>query len=324
MAGASKADILVLSSGRGGRLKAWIVRHLQSFFFTLGLLARAPLASLLTAAVIGVALALPAGLYLVLENVQIATRGWQGGHEISLFLDLEVDDAAAAALGEEIGAWPEVAAVRVIDRARALEEFRALSGFSEVMDAFATDNPLPAVLVVTPRAFEGDPDGLANLVARLETRPQVDFAQFDLAWLERLFAILDIVERGVLVLATLLAGGVLLVIGNTMRLGIENRRREIEIAKLFGATDAFIRRPFLYSGLLYGALGGIIAWLLVWIGFLVLGGPVQQLAVLYSGEYRLQGLGPAASLVLVAGGALLGLLGSWLSVGRHLAAIEPV
>ena len=323
MASVPKPDTLLLSSGRNGRLKAWLVRHLQTFFFTLGLLARAPLASLLTAAVIGVALALPAGLYLVLENVQSATRGWQGGNEISLFLKLEVDDASAGALAEEVRGWADIAEVRVIARMQALEEFRALSGFSDVMDAFATDNPLPAVLVVTPRAPQVDSDALANLIARLETRPQVDFAQFDLAWLERLLAILDIVERGVLVLAVLLAGGVLLVVGNTMRLGIENRRREIEISKLFGATDAFIRRPFLYSGLLYGAMGGAIAWLLVCVGFLVLGGPVQHLTSLYSGDYRLEGLGPAASLVLVAGGALLGLLGSWLSVGRHLAAIEP-
>jgi cell division transport system permease protein len=127
----------------------------------------------------------------------------------------------------------------------------------------------------------------------------------------------------VLVLAALLAAGVLLVVGNTMRLGIENRRQEIEIAKLFGATDAFIRRPFLYSGLLYGAMGGVIAWLLVWTCFMLLGEPVQRLAALYTGGYRLQGLGPLASLVLVFGGALLGLLGSWLSVGRHLGAIEP-
>lgn len=323
MASVPKSDTLPLSSGGSGRLRAWLVRHLQTFFFTLGLLARAPLASLLTASVIGVALALPAGLYLVLENVQSATRGWEGGNEISLFLDVDFDDASAGALAEQLRGWADIAEVRVIDRRQALEEFRALSGFSEVMDAFSTDNPLPTVLVVTPRASEGEAERLANLIARLETRPGVDFAQFDLAWLERLLAILDIVERGVLVLAALLAGGVLLVIGNTMRLGIENRRREIEISKLFGATDAFIRRPFLYSGLLYGAMGGIIAWLLVWLGFLVLGGPVQHLASLYSGDYRLQGLGAAASLTLVAGGALLGLLGSWLSVGRHLAAIEP-
>lgn len=311
-------------SARGiGKLRAWLIRHLQTFFYSLGLLSRAPLASFLTAAVIGVALALPAGLYAMLDNVRDATRGWDGSSRISLFLKLDIDADKARDISQRIGDWPDVAGVRVITREQALEEFRALSGFADVMDAFSNDNPLPAVLVVQPRGDGGDTAGMEALVNRLAALPEVDVAQFDLAWLKRLFAILRIVERGVLVLAGLLAAGVLLIVGNTMRLGIENRRQEIEVAKLFGATDAFIRRPFLYSGLLYGAIGGVIAWLLVWVGFMLLDEPVQRLTALYSGEYRLRGLGPWASMVLLGGGALLGLLGSWLSVGRHLAAIEP-
>jgi len=312
-----------LSASGGGRLHAWIVRHLQTFFYTLGLLARAPLASFMTAAVIGMALALPAGLYVLLNNIQDATRGWDGSSEISLFMSVDVADSRAEAMAGELRTWPEVADTRVITRAEALEEFRALSGFADVLEAFASDNPLPAVVIVTPSPQAGEALAMDQLLDRLAGLPDVDHAQFDLAWLKRLYAILGIVERGVLVLAALLAASVLLVIANTMRLGIENRRQEIEIAKLFGATDAFIRRPFLYSGLLYGALGGIIAWLLVWLCFLLLGEPVQRLTALYAGNYALQSLGPAESLTLVAAGALLGLLGSWLSVGRHLAAIEP-
>jgi cell division transport system permease protein len=277
----------------------------------------------LTAAVIGMALALPAGLYVLLDNVQNATRGWDGSTEISLFLELEVDDREAEAIAGKLGEWPEVSKARVISRAQALEEFRALSGFADVMDAFSSDNPLPAVIVIAPAVQGGNSSAMEDLLDRLSGMPKVDFAQFDLAWLKRLYAILRIVERGVLVLAALLAAGVVLVVGNTMRLGIENRRQEIEIAKLFGATDAFIRRPFLYSGLLYGTLGGVIALLLVWTCFMLLGEPVQRLTALYSGSYRLHGLGPSASLVLLAAGAWLGLLGSWLSVGRHLSAIEP-
>jgi cell division transport system permease protein len=226
-------------------------------------------------------------------------------------------------VAEALRRRPEVASARLITRARALEEFRELSGFADVMDAFADDNPLPVVIVVEPSVDAGDTAAMERLLARLGELAAVDFAQFDLAWLKRLYAILRIVERGVLVLAALLAAGVLLVVGNTMRLGVENRRQEIEIAKLFGATDAFIRRPFLYSGLLYGAIGAVIAWLLVWGGFQLLGEPVARLTALYSGDYRLRGLEPWASAVLLGAGALLGLLGSWLSVGRHLAAIEP-
>lgn len=319
----AEPEKFVLAATGNRRLEAWFVRHLQTFFYTLGLLARAPLGSFLTAAVIGMALALPAGLYVVLENVQDATRGWGGSNEVSLFLGLTVDDNGARQLADTLGDWPEVEGTRLITRDQALVEFRTLSGFADVMDAFSNDNPLPAVIVVEPAVDAADSAAMERLLARVAALPEVDFAQFDLAWLERLHAILRIVQRGVLILAALLAAGVVLVVGNTMRLGVENRRQEIEIAKLFGATDAFIRRPFLYSGLLYGAMGGIIAWLLVWGCFMLLGEPVHRLAALYAGDYRLQSLSPVASALLVAGGAVLGLLGSWLSVGRHLSAIEP-
>ena len=323
MGGVPEPAKFALSSAGGRSLRPWLTRHLQTFFYTLGLLSRAPLASFLTAAVIGMALALPAGLYVLLDNVRDATRGWDGSNAISLFLQLEISDHKAEAIAGNVRDWPEVAGTRVITRGQALEEFRQLSGFADVMDAFAGDNPLPVVIVVEPAVDAGDGVAMDTLLGRLGKLPEVDFAQLDLAWLKRLYAILRIVERGVLVLAVLLAGGVLLVVGNTMRLGVENRRQEIETAKLFGATDAFIRRPFLYSGLLYGALGGIIAWVLVWVCLMLLGEPVQRLTALYSGDYRLQGLAPGASVILVAGGAMLGLLGSWLSVGRHLPAIEP-
>ena len=208
-------------------------------------------------------------------------------------------------------------------RAGALEEFRELSAFADVMDAFADANPLPAVVVLSPAVDAGNDRAMQRLLERIEALAEVDFAQLDLGWLKRLYGILAIVERGVLVVAILLAAAVLLVVGNTMRLGIENRRQEIEIAKLFGATDAFIRRPFLYSGLLYGALGGLIALALVWTGVLLLDGPIQRLSALYSGDYRLRGLSLQANLALPAIGAALGLAGSWLSVGRHLGDVEP-
>ena len=323
MADAREPGRFRLSATGSRRLRAWITRHLQTFFYTLGLLSRTPLATLLTAAVIGMALALPGGLYVLLENVQDATRGWDGSNEISLFLHLEASDADAARLAGRLEDWVSVGGARVITRVQALEEFRTLSGFADVMEAFAHDNPLPAVIVLTPAVDAGDGPAMEALIDEVQALPEVDFAQFDLAWLKRLYGILAIVERGVVVVAALLAAAVLLVVGNTMRLGIENRRQEIEIAKLFGATDAFIRRPFLYSGLLYGALGGLIALALVWFCVLLLDEPIQRLTALYAGDYRLRGLGFLAGITLPAGGAALGLLGSWLSVGRHLAAIEP-
>ena len=319
--GREKASVR-LAPGGTRSLRGWLIRHLQSFFYTLGMLFRAPLATIMTTAVIGVALALPSGLYLLLENVRDATRGWDAGSRISLFLKSEIDDAEARALAESLADRPQVASARLITRARALEEFRELSGFAEVMEAFADENPLPAVVVLEPRPSTVESE-LEGLLESLGSLAQVDFAQFDLAWLKRLYAVLRLLERGALVLAALLAVGVILVVGNTMRMGIENRREEIEIAKLFGATNAFIRRPFLYSGLLYGVVGGSIAWLLIRSSLLLLAEPVERLAGLYASSFRLTGLDGQASAVLLAAGALLGLLGSWLSVGRHLGAIEP-
>lgn len=313
------AGVTVAAGSR--RPGPWLVRHLQSFFYTLGLLSRAPVATVLTTAVIGLALALPAGLYVLLDNVRGSTRDWEAVSQVSLFLDAKVGDSEAEALARRLAERPDVASTRVITREQALEEFRELSGFAEVMDAFVDENPLPAVILVElPRA---DPVALDSLLRTLRALDQVDLAQFDLAWLQRLHGILLIVERGVLVLSVLLAAGVILVVGNTMRLGIENRREEIEIAKLFGATDSFIRRPFLYSGLLYGLMGGVLAWLLVHLAFAALADPVANLVALYGSGYELRGLDGRSSLVLVGGGGLLGLAGSWLSLGRHLHAIEP-
>ncbi|MDX1433080.1 MAG: permease-like cell division protein FtsX [Gammaproteobacteria bacterium] len=325
MAAASRrdVDIIDVSPSRGWRPRLWLVRHAQALLFTCGVLARRPLATFLTTAVIAVALALPCTLVVLLDNVRAATDGWERGAGLSLFLRQDVDDAAAARLAREIGALPGVAATRVITREQALAEFRELSGFAEVTDAFAEQNPLPAVVVVEPAAGAAQRAGAASLLSELEVRPEVDFARLDLAWLERLGALIDIAERGVAVLAAVLAAGVILVIGNTLRLGIENRREEIEIAKLFGATDGFIRRPFLWSGLLYGALGATLAWLLVAATTAALTDPVRRLASLYDSGFGLTGPGAREAAVLLVVGGALGLAGSWLSVGRHLSAIEP-
>ncbi len=301
-----------------GVLRSWLVRHLQSFFYSLGLMARAPVATLLTSAVLGIALALPAGLYLLLDNVNRVTGHWDTGGRVSVFLRTEASDDAARALAEDLRGWEEIARVDTITRAEALAEYRSMSGFDEVLDAFEDNNPLPAVLIVEPSSAAQKPELMESLVARISALDPVEFARFDLQWLKRLEAIIAIVLRGVYLLGALLALGVILIIGNTIRLGIENRREEIEIADLFGATRAFIRRPFLYGGLLYGVFGGLIAWGILALGFALLEPAVARLVSLYGSGYRLAGLSQTAVLTLIAGGASLGLLGAWVAVGRHL------
>ena len=299
-----------------------LARHIQVALNSLGRLWRAPAAAFLTTAVIGIALALPAGLYLLTSNLQSLGRHWDGGASLSLFLAQRIDPAAARELRQRLLGWPEIDAVQLITPEQALAEFRALSGFGDALELL-DENPLPAVLAVRPTPAHAGAASAATLLQRLRALPEVDMARLDLKWVKRFNAILAIVRRAVLVMGALLALAVLLIVGNTIRLEIQNRHEEIEIAKLIGATNAFIRRPFLYTGLWYGLAGGLLATLLVEAGFVSLAGPVAHLAGLYDSRFALQALGLAEIGALLAGGASLGLAGAWLTVGRHLAAIEP-
>ncbi len=312
-----------LGAGRRGRGRAWVARHLQAGLSSLGLMARAPLPSLMTAAVIGIAMALPAAFYVLLDNAQRIGRGWDGVPQISVFLRPEIDERRAARLARELELDAQVRAVTLISRAEALAEYKRLSGFGEVLEAFGEDNPLPVVLVIEPRQGRAGSAPVETLVARLRQRPEVELAQFDLAWLRRFEGIVALVRRAVWLLVGLLALGVVLIVGNTIRLTIDGRRDEIEIAKLFGASHAFVRRPFLYSGLWYGLAGGLIAAALVGATTALLRGPVADLALLYRSQFELAGLGPGGVLGLAASGTLLGLGGAWAAVGRHLRAIDP-
>lgn len=303
-------------------MKNYLLRHVQVFFFSLGQLAKTPIATLMTLAVIGITLALPAGLYVLFDNLQRASHGWDSGAQISLFLKLDTTERNATALQDKIRALPGVAAVQYISREQALIEFKRLSGFGEALDVL-DNNPLPPVIVVTPAPSMNTPDLIQTLVQTLARQPGVDLAQLDLEWIKRLHAMLTLAQRGVLILAGLLALAVLLIIGNTIRLAILNRRTEIEVIKLIGGTDAFIRRPFLYSGLLQGLLGALAAWLLVGGSLLLLSGPAEELAGLYGSHFELGGLGLVNGLWLLLGGTALGWLGSRLAVSRHLHAIEP-
>ena len=302
--------------------RVYLQRHAQVALDSLGRLYRNLLPSIMTAAVIGIALALPSGLYLLLDNLHRLSGSWDGQASISVFLKGDVPAPQAEGLATRIRQWPEVDTLQLITPAQALEEFSSQSGFADALEAL-DENPLPAVLIVAPRREHTAPGPAADLQKKLRSLPEVDLAQLDLEWVQRLAAMIDIARRGILVIGALLALAVLLVIGNTIRLEIQNRRAEIEVTKLIGATNAFVRRPFLYSGLWYGLLGALLAWLLVVSGFWLLDDPVARLAGLYQSNFKLETL-PLLSLGgLLASGILLGLLGSWLAVGRHLSAIEP-
>lgn len=304
------------------RLQSYLLRHIQVFFYSLGQLTRTPVSTLMTSMVIGIALALPTGFHVLLQNAQQISGGWESTVQISLFLKTQLSDDGAQRLQKKIRALPEVEAVEYISRNQALQEFKSRSGFGNALEAL-DDNPLPSVLVVKPQRNHSDPATTQLLLQKLQSMSDVEFAQLDMQWIRRLYAIMDTVQRGVDILAGLLALAVLLVVGNTIKLAIQNRRDEIVVIKLIGGTDGFIRRPFLYSGFWYGLFGGVIAWLLVTVSLLLLSQPIETLTGLYQNKIALHALSFGATLVLIIGSVLLGLSGSWFAVGRHLREIEP-
>ncbi len=303
-------------------MKQWLERHAQTLVGSLGRLWQQPFATLLTVIVIGVALALPACLHVLVQNVRTASGGWNNALDISVYMKpgATLDQAKRAA--ERIGQRRDVGDVTIIDSDEALAEFRRGSGFGEALEALK-DNPLPHALVVRPDAGFRDPDQVQQLTTELRKVDDVDIVQLDTEWVSRFNAILDVIRRGVFLAAGLFALGILVIVGNTIRLDIENRRDEIEVTKLVGGSDAFVRRPFLYNGVWYGLAGGLTAGIIVAVAVGALDSPVQRIAGLYGSSFTLQGVGIPGWLALLAGGAVLGWLGSFIVATRELREIEP-
>jgi len=303
------------------RFNAWLQHHRLSAADSLVRVLGNPGSSFLTWLVIGIALALPVGLNVALDNVSQVSAGWDGPAQISLFLQEGVQRDGAHRLEQELASRRDIGETRFIPREEALEEFRTLSGFADVL-ASLEENPLPDVVLVTPAAAL-DETAVSALREELQGRAEVSEAVLDMQWLQRLNSLMDLGRRVVLAVGGMLVIGVLLILGNTIRLGIESRRDEIVIVKLIGGSNGFVRRPFLYTGLWYGVGGGVLAALLVSAALWFLQEPIGELAMLYESAFKLRGLGVMGALNLVILGGLLGLAGAWLAVSRHLARIEP-
>ena len=303
-------------------MNQWFERHVQTLVGSLGRLWQQPFATMLTIVVIGIALALPACLHVLVQNVRVASGGWNSALDISVYMkpNASLDQAKRAA--ERIRQRRDVDEVTLIEADVALAEFRRNSGFGAALDALK-NNPLPHALVVRPDAEYREASRVQALSNELKKIDGVDIVQLDTEWVSRFNAILDVIRRGVFLAAVLFALGILVIIGNTIRLDIENRRGEIEVTKLVGGSDAFVRRPFLYNGVWYGLAGGLIAGLIVAIVVAVLSAPVQRIAGLYGSQFELQGVGVAGWIALLLGGALLGWLGSFIVATRELREIEP-
>ena len=304
------------------RVQAFLENHFFTIVSSLGRLWRQPLNSSMTIGVIAIALALPAGLYNGLNNLRELGSGWEELGDIALFLQPDTDPQTAARLQQELLSRADIESALLISPEQALADFAAVSGFSDTLRALPT-NPLPYVLVLRPAAAKRDAARLASLSRDLAKLPAVEMAQIDQEWLERFNSLIEIGQRAIRVIGGLLAIAVLLVVGNTIRLDIQNRREEIEITRLLGATNGFVRRPFLYGGAWLGALGGVLAVVLVAAAAAALSGPVAALTASYDSQFKISGLALTEGVQLVFFGAGAGWLGSWLAVSRELSAIQP-
>lgn len=304
------------------RFAAYGLHHRQVARDSLLRLLRNPFGSLSTWLMIGIALALPGGFYLLLDNLSQLSGRWDGAPQISIFLQQGLDEDAGRALQQRIAQRPGVMHTEYISREQALAEFRSISGFGEVIDHLDT-NPLPAVISVRPLVAQGNASTVQKLFEEIKTMPGVERAVLDMEWVQKLYALLSVGHHMALALAAMLGLGVILVIGNTIRLAIESRRDEIVVVKLVGGTNAFVRRPFLYTGFWFGLGGGLAAWAMLAASLTWLGNPVAQLASLYHSDFVLDGLSAVQATGFLVIGSLLGWCGAWSAVSRHLGAIEP-
>jgi len=302
-------------------LGTWASLHISNCKGSLGRIVRQPFASLLTVLVIAVTLALPAAMLLVIKNASSLSRSWDNALDFSVYLNQDVSLTEARRLKDIIEQRADVEVVTLITADEALDQFKADSGFGAALDHLG-DNPLPHTLVVRPSSANTEQTVLL-LNEELGNLPEADFVQVDTEWVQRFLAILDMLQRAIGIGSLLLGAAIVVIIGNTIRLDIQNRRQEIEVTKLIGASNAFVRRPFLYSGFWYGLGGGLMALGLVGYGLYALEEPAARLAGLYGSTFTVLSLDLRESLTIVGTGVLLGLTGSWLAAARHMRAIEP-
>lgn len=304
------------------RLISWPLRHMQQAVGSLGDLWRTPFTSVMTILVLGISLALPATLHLFVKNAKVVTEQWNSASEITLFLKLSTSDSAALNLVKRIELFPEVDSVKYISADEALADFNVLSGFGDAL-SYLDKNPLPATILVTPTQRASQVQAAKELLEKLTGQREVDQGKLDLEWLTKLEAMAKLIEDIVIGVGMLLCLSVVLIVSNTIRLAILNQKDAIAVMKLVGATDIFIQRPFLYSGIWYGILGGLCSGVSVAILGYYLSSAISKLTNLYKSNFELQGLVFSEYLTLILFAVMLGLVGSYLSVRKHIREIEP-
>lgn len=309
-----------MSLKRPNFLQRYVTEHARQCVAALGRQWRDPFSTLLTALVVGITLALPAGLHLLVDNLRVAAGGLQQTRTVTIFLSDSASPDEGQALASELAKSEGIASAEFTSRTDALTQFRERSDLGAVLDALG-ENPLPASIALVPEESLSTAQ-LQTTVRSLYELDLVETVQQDSTWSARLDAALAVATRLAVILAIGLAVAAVLAMGNTIRLDIESRRKEVVVMKLIGAPPGFIRRPFLYAGFWYGLSGGLIAILTLYIARFALQQPVQKLVALYEGAFAVQGPEPGTLLIVLAAGVALGLSGAWLAVSRHLGRIE--
>ncbi|MBE1300570.1 MAG: cell division protein FtsX [Alteromonadaceae bacterium] len=304
------------------KLVMWFTSHVRQAITSFGELLRTPAASFMTIAVLGLSITLPSTLYILVKNLDNISANTQDAAEISLFIREGATRADVDQLIKRLRTWPEIDALQYISPEDALQEFKQQSGFGSAIDALQS-NPLPAVLLIYPTEKHGSPAAAKFLLNKLTQEREIELGKVDIEWLERLHAIMAVTNELVTMIAVLLFVSVILIVGNTIRLNIFNKRNEIMVMKLVGATDGFIQRPFLYTGLWYGVLGGIMSWITVALLLWWMSYSIGDILTLYRQEFVLAGLDFATLNTMLLMSVLMGLIGSAISVKRYVDQIEP-
>ena len=304
-----------------GPFAVWLARHAGTCVAAFGRIVRHPFSTFMIVLVIGVTVALPAAFNLVVNNARAISGNWDNARDCDVFLNQVINESAAEGLARLIGQRADVESVQFISASDALEDFRAQSGFGAALDQLP-ENPLPHTLVVRPSASNTSAS-MALLQEELANLPETEHVQVDTEWVQRFHAILDIVRQAIAIGAALLGIAIIVIIGNTIRLDIENRRAEIEVTKLIGASNAFVRRPFLWTGFWYGLFGGLMALALVYYGLFLLEAPVARLAGLYQANIAIASMALGEALAIIGVAVLLGLFSAWFTAARHMRRIEP-
>ncbi|TRW96464.1 permease-like cell division protein FtsX [Candidatus Methylobacter oryzae] len=296
--------------------------HAHALFSSLGRLLASRFSFVMTIIVLAIAISLASGFYILVVNLQQLAGNLEASNQISLFLKDEISETRANKFVNSIKQNPDIQEVKLITKDEALAEFQAYSGFGDAVKALE-NNPLPLVVQVLPKNSLKEEQALEALLDDFKRSAEVDFAQMDMQWVKRLQSIMEVAERGVVLLSLLLGAGVLFITANTIRLEVHNRRDEVVIAKLVGATNGFIHRPFLYSGFWIGFFSGVAAWFIVTIIMLILKQPIEKLSGLYDDGFRVLFFGFTETLALLFISSVLGVVGSWIVLHFQLRQLKP-